>query len=72
LPFARERVAVDAVLTAVLPKVRSVVVLTRVVVLRVEAFATRDVVRASIRRASNPRAFTIPRDALRDANERSG
>ena len=71
--LARERVSVDAALTAVLPKVRSPVALTRVFMPRGLAPATRFAERASIRReASSPRAFTIPRDALRDANERSG
>jgi hypothetical protein len=73
VPLVRERVATDDVLTVLLPKVRSPVVLTRVAVPRVAVPVLRTAVRDSVRRAvSNARALLILRDALRDANERSG
>lgn len=65
------RRVVELVLTVVLPYVRSP--LLAVFTLVAEPLLPVPAARIEVRRsASSPRAFTIPRDALRVANERSG
>lgn len=59
--------------TALLPNVRSAVVRLEVLILVFVLRVADDAARTAVRRlASKARAFTIPRDALRVTNERSG
>lgn len=59
--------------TALLPNVRSAVVRLEVLILVFVLRVADDAARTAVRRlASKARAFTIPRDALRVKNERSG
>lgn len=63
----------EDVRTALLPNVRSAVVRLEVLILVDALRAADDAARTAVRRlASKARAFTIPRDALRVTNERSG
>ena len=63
----------EDVRTALLPNVRSAVVRLAVLILVDVLRVADDAARTAVRRlASKARAFTIPRDALRVTNERSG
>lgn len=63
----------EDVRTALLPNVRSAVVRLEVLILVDVLRAADDAARTAVRRlVSKARAFTIPRDALRVTNERSG
>lgn len=72
-PLFTRLVRDEDVRTALLPNVRSAVVRLEVLILVDVLRAADDAARTAVRRlASKARAFTIPRDALRVTNERSG
>lgn len=72
-PLFTRLVRDEDVRTALLPNVRSAVVRLEVLILVDALRAADDAARTAVRRlASKARAFTIPRDALRVTNERSG